>query len=57
LDLEYWIGSKEIMYDISIDRLKEREDETEKEEVYYKGNLENCFWKSITFGYDSNWPN
>jgi hypothetical protein len=55
MDLEYWQGANQISWDVSIYRLKEKTEYYtghERDQVYYKGNFDNYYWQTISFGYD-----
>jgi hypothetical protein len=58
LDIECWIGRDQVLYDISIHRLKEKPVGSKppaRAQIYYKGNLDNCYWEVTYISYNSNW--
>lgn len=59
LDIECWIGKDQVLYDISIHRLKEKPDGANppRAQIYYKGNLDHCYWEVTNISYNSNWAN
>jgi len=58
LDFELWMNADQVLYDVSIYHLTKKTAEytgLERDQNYFKGTMDDYYWKSATFGYDSDW--